>query len=42
MKRCLRRDRREWADGMAREAEDAAKQGYLKGVYDATNVSNLN
>lgn len=36
MKSCLKKDKREWVDGLAREAEDAAKQGYLKGVHDVT------
>ena len=36
VKRCLRTDKREWANGLAREAEDAVKKGNLKGVYDVT------
>lgn len=32
VKRCWRADNREWANGLAREAEDAVKAGNLKGV----------
>ena len=36
VKRSLKRDKREWANGIAQEAENAAKLGQMKGVYDAT------
>lgn len=36
VKRSLRKDKREWANNIAREAEDAAKHGQMKSVYDAT------
>ena len=32
----MRKDKREWANNIAQEAEDAAKCGQMKGVYDAT------
>ena len=32
----MRKDKREWADNIAQEAEHAAKHGQMKGVYDAT------
>ena len=32
----LRKDKREWANSIAQEAEDAARQGQMKGVYEAT------
>ena len=36
MKKRLRKDKREWANNIAQEAEDAAKCGQMKDVYDAT------
>ena len=36
VKRSLKRDKKEWANGIAEEAENAAKLGQMKGVYDAT------
>ena len=36
VKRSLRRDKREWANDIAKEAEGAAAVGNMKGVYDAT------
>ena len=36
MKRSLRKDKRDWINGVAREAEEAASLGQLKGVYVAT------
>ena len=36
MKKSLRKDKRERANNIAQEAEDAAKCGQMKGVYDAT------
>ena len=36
VKRSLRKDKRDWINGVAREAEEAASQGQLKGVYEAT------
>ena len=36
MKKRLRKDKREWANNIANEAEDAAKCGQMKDVYDAT------
>ena len=35
MKKCLRKDKREWANNLAREAEDAAKCGMVRDVFDA-------
>ena len=35
MKRSLRKDKRDWINGVANEAEDAASQGQMKGVYEA-------
>ena len=35
MKRSLRKDKREWANSTAHEAEHAAKHGQMKDVYDA-------
>ena len=32
----LRKDYLEWANNIAQEAEDAARQGQMKGVYEAT------
>ena len=32
----LRKDKREWANSIAQEAEDAARQGQMKVVYEAT------
>ena len=32
----LRKDKREWANNIAQEAEDAARQGQMKEVYEAT------
>ena len=32
----LRKDKREWANNIAQEAEDAARQGQMKGVHEAT------
>ena len=34
VKRCLRKDKREWADNIAKEAVNGANLG--KGIYDAT------
>ena len=36
VKSSLRKDKRERANNIAQEAEDAARQGEVKGVYDAT------
>ena len=36
MKKSLRKDKREWANNIVQEAEDAAKCGQMKDVYDAT------
>ena len=36
VKRSLRKDKRQWANDIAKEAESAAKLGNMKGVYDAT------
>ena len=36
VKRSLRKDKSEWASCIAQEAEDAAKCGQIKDVYDAT------
>ena len=36
VKRSGRKDKREWAEHIAREAENAASQGNMKGVYEAT------
>ena len=36
VKSSLRKDKREWANNIALEAEDAARQGQMKGVYEAT------
>ena len=36
MKRSLRKDKRDWINGVAQEAEDAVNQGQMKGVYQAT------
>ena len=36
VKRSLRRDKREWAYDIAKEAENAANVGNMKGVYNAT------
>ena len=35
MKRSLGKDKREWANNIAHEAEHAAKHGHMKYVYDA-------
>jgi len=35
-KRSLRKDKRDWVNNVAQEAEDAAQQGKMKGVYKAT------
>ena len=36
VKRSLRKDKRDWINGVAQEAEDAVSQGQIKGVYEAT------
>ena len=36
VKSSLRKDKRECANNIAQEAEDAARQGQMKGVYEAT------
>ena len=36
VKKSLRKDKREWANNIAKEAEDAAKCGQMKDVYNAT------
>ena len=36
MKRSLRKDKRDWVNDVAQDAEDAASQGQMKGVYEAT------
>jgi hypothetical protein len=38
VKRALRRDKREWIDNIAREAEKSAARGQMKGVYDAAKT----
>ena len=35
VKSSLRKDKREWANNIAEKAEDAARQGQMKGVYEA-------
>lgn len=35
VKSSLRKDKRELANNIAQEAEDAARQGQMKGVYEA-------
>ena len=37
-KKSLRRDKRTWANELSKEAETAANNGNLKGVYDATRT----
>ena len=37
MKRSLRKDKRDWINGVTQEAEDAASQGQMKGVCEATS-----
>ena len=37
MKRSLRKDKRDWINGVTKEAEDAASQGQMKGVCEATS-----
>ena len=32
----MRKDKIEWTNNIAQEAEDAAKRGQMKGVYEAT------
>ena len=36
VKSSVRKDKREWVNNIAQEAEDAARQGQMKGVYEAT------
>ena len=36
VKRSLRKDKRDWRNGVAQEAEDAASQGQMQGVYEST------
>ena len=36
VKRSLRRDKKEWANDISKEAESAANVGNMKGVYNAT------
>ena len=36
VKSSLREDKREWANSIVQKAEDAARQGQMKGVYEAT------
>ena len=36
VKKSFREDKRNWINGVAKEAEDAASQGQMKGVYEAT------
>ena len=36
VKRSLRKDKRDWINGVVQEAEDAVSQGQMKGVYEAT------
>jgi len=36
MKRSVRKDKRDWIKSVAQEAEEAARQGQRKGVYEAT------
>lgn len=36
VKRSLRKDKRAWANNIAQQAEDVAKRGQMKSVYDAT------
>ncbi len=38
VKRSLRADKREWANALAREAEEAARNGNLKEVYEVTKT----
>ena len=38
VKRALRRDKREWMDKIATEAEEAAARGHMKAVYDAAKT----
>ena len=37
VKRSLRKDKRDWINDVAQEAEDAASQGQMKRVYEATS-----
>ena len=36
VERSARKDKREWAERIAREAEEAASHGNMKGVYEAS------
>ena len=38
IKRSLRKDKRNWINNIVQEAEDAARQGQMKGVYEATRT----
>ena len=38
--RSLRKDKRDWMNSVAHEAEDAGQQGQLKGVYEAARPWN--
>ena len=38
MKKALRKDKREWMDRIAEEAEESAARGHMKGVYDAAKT----
>ena len=35
-KRSSRKDKRAWVNNVAQEADDAARQGHMKGIYEAT------
>ena len=36
VKRSLRKEKRDWINSVAQEAEDAVSQGQMRGVYEAT------
>ena len=36
VKRSLRKNKRDWRNGVAQEAEDAASQGQMQGVHEST------
>ena len=38
VKRSMRQDKRKWADHLAMEAEEAARNGRMKEVYDITKT----
>jgi len=38
VKKSMRRDKRQWLDRLANEAETSANNGNMKGVYDITKL----